>query len=249
MKKFFNVLLEFDSLRVDTIIQEAIKNKQKGYVCSVESNNLTYANNHPDFLEVLNGAMVNLCDGSNIAWLLSKIHKKKYKPYVGADLFTKYVYMCRFTQYFLGNTRPVLDGLRENLSHIDPKIKDMTFEELPFATIEQFDYQEIARKINAVKPDIIWVSLGAPKQEFFMNRLLPYLEQGVMFGFGAIFNFNAGVGHVKRAPKWMRNLRLEWFYRAFEEPRKNVPRYWNFIKILPRLIQSEKRAKAFETST
>ena len=244
MNKYFNVLLEFDPLSVDKIIQDTIRHEKKGYVCSVESNNLTYANNHPEFLDVLNSALVNICDGSNIAWLLGKIHKKTYKSYIGADLFAKYVRMRCYKQYFLGNTRQVLDGLRDNLSQIDPTISDMPFEELPFATVDNFDYKEIACKINKAKPDIIWVSLGAPKQEFFMNRLLPYLDQGIMFGFGAIFNFNAGIGHVKRAPAWMLKYRLEWFYRAIEEPRKNIPRYWNFIKITPKLIRSEYGNKA-----
>ena len=73
-----------------------------------------------------------------------------------------------------------------------------------------------------------------------MNKLQPFLKQGVMFGFGAIFNFNAGIGSVKRAPKWMLGLRLEWLHRALEDPKKNVPRYWNFIKTLPRLIKEIK---------
>ena len=117
----------------------------------------------------------------------------------------------------------------------------MQFETLPFRSVDEFDYEDIARKINADNPDIIWVSLGAPKQEMFMNRLEPYLNRGIMFGFGAIFNFNSGVSAVKRAPGWMLKLRLEWLYRAFNEPKKNIPRYWNFIKILPRLIREEKR--------
>ena len=76
-----------------------------------------------------------------------------------------------------------------------------------------------------------------------MARLQPYLKRGVMFGYGAIFNFNAGVGEVKRAPRWMRKHRLEWLYRAFEQPKKNIPRYWGFISILPRLIREERQKK------
>ena len=87
----------------------------------------------------------------------------------------------------------------------------------------------------------------------FWTSPIPYLAEplwlssyliGVMFGFGAIFNFNAGVGDVKRAPQWMSNLRLEWLHRAFEQPQKNVPRYWNFIKTLLRLIREERKKVA-----
>lgn len=240
-RKYFNVKLEFDKDEFDKIVFETIANGGKGYVCSVESNNLTVANTRPDFLEVLNGALVNNCDGSVLAEILGHIHHQPLSSYIGADIFIKYIRMRKFRQYFLGNTEEVLAGLKKNLSGIDPKIREMRFETLPFRKVGEFDYAGIAAKINADDPDIIWVSLGAPKQEEFMSRLEPYLNRGVMFGFGAIFNFNAGVGKVKRAPKWMLSLKLEWFFRAFNEPGKNVPRYWRFVKLLPKLVREEKK--------
>lgn len=239
-KRYFNVKLEFDKRKLDKTIFDAIENGKKGYVCSVESNNLTVANNNLDFLKVLNGALVNNCDGSVLAKILGKIHHEPLDSYIGADIFIKYVKMCRFRQFFLGNTPEVLAGLKSNLSKIDPKINGMRFETLPFRKVDEFDYEGIAKMINDDNPDIIWVSLGAPKQEIFMSKLEPYLNRGVMFGFGAIFNFNAGVGGVKRAPNWMLKFRLEWLHRALEQPSKNIPRYWNFIKTLPRLIREEK---------
>lgn len=241
MKPYFNVLLEFDKAQFDKTVFDAIENGTVGYSCSVESNNLTVANKNPEFLKVLNGALINNCDGSVLAKILSKIHHEHLDSYIGADIFIKYIKMKKFKQFFLGNTEEVLEGLRKNLSQIDPKIADMKFMTLPFKKVDEFDYQGIADVINAENPDIIWVSLGAPKQEMFMSRLQPYLKRGVMFGYGAIFNFNAGVGEVKRAPQWMLNLRLEWLHRALEQPSKNIPRYWGFIKILPSLIREEKR--------
>ena len=240
-KKYFNVRIEFDRERLDSTIFDAIERGEAGYSCSVEANNLTVANKNPEFLDVLNGALVNNCDGSVLAKILAWIHNERIDSYIGADIFTKYVGMKRFRQFFLGNTEEVLAGLRENLSKVDPKIRGMRFETLPFRSVDEFDYQGIADMINADNPDIIWVSLGAPKQEMFMARLKPYLKRGVMFGYGAIFNFNAGVGNVKRAPKWMLKLRLEWLHRALEQPQKNIPRNWGFIKILPKLIREERK--------
>jgi N-acetylglucosaminyldiphosphoundecaprenol N-acetyl-beta-D-mannosaminyltransferase len=238
-QKYFNVKLEFDKDKIDSTIQTTIANNGKGYVCSVESNNLTVANKSPEFLEVVNGSLINICDGSLIAKILSLIYKQNFNSYIGADLFIKYIKMCKYKQFFLGNSREILDGLQKNLSKIDVAISSMKFQELPFKKVEEFDYIRIAELINKEKPDIIWVSLGAPKQEFFMSYLLPYLGRGVMFGFGAIFNFNSGIGKVRRAPKFLRNIYLEWLYRAYNEPRKNVPRYCRFVKILPKLIIQE----------
>lgn len=242
MRNYFNVPIEFDKSKVDEVIQTTIANNRKGFVCSVEANIIATANRDPNFMNVVQNALVNICDGSMIAAILGKIHGKPLRPYIGADLFAEYVKLKRYRQFFIGNTREVLDGLRANLAKIDPAIASMRFEELPFRRVDEFDYLAIAGMINAEKTDIIWVSLGAPKQEEFMYRLEPFLDRGVMFGFGAIFNFNAGAGHVRRAPEWMRRLKLEWLYRAFEEPKKNVPRYWRFLRQMPKLVAGERRA-------
>ncbi len=248
IQTYFNVKLEFDKRKFDQIIESTIRSGKAGYVCSVESNNLTVGNTNPRFLEVLNGAVINNCDGSVIAKILGIIHGKKLEAYIGADIFIKYIEMRKYRQFFLGNTPEILASLKDSLSKIDSQISDMKFETLPFRMVEEFDYKEIANMINEDNPDIIWISLGAPKQEIFMSKLQPYLKRGVMFGFGAIFNFNAGIGHVKRAPKWMLKWKLEWLHRALEEPKKNVPRYWNFIKVLPKLIQQERKLNKSQSS-
>jgi len=244
MSTFFNVKLEFDREVVNQTIQSTIETGGKGYVCAIESNNLAIANKNTDFNNVVNGALINICDGSNVAWVLSKIYKKNFRSFTGSDLFMHYVNMGCYKQYFLGNTREILEALRENLSKIDSKISEMAFDELPFRAVDEFDYKSIAQTINNDKPDIVWVSLGAPKQEEFMSLLLPHLNRGVLFGVGAAFNFKANIGRVKRAPEWMRKLRLEWLYRAFNEPGKNIPRYWGFIKILPKLMRLELKKRA-----
>ena len=130
------------------------------------------------------------------------------------------------------------------MTKLDPKVADMRFEELPFRKVEDFDYQGIADMINQDAPDIIWVSLGAPKQENFMNRLQPYLNRGVMFGFGAIFNFYSGLDNApKRAPQFMINLHLEWLDRIFREPKKQLRRCAMIAKTLPKVYVAEKRKK------
>ena len=247
-QKYFNVKIQFDKEIFDNTIASTIQNGGKGYVCVIESNNLTVANNVPQFMEVVNNSLINSCDGSVIAKMLGHIHGKDFDSYIGTDIFTKYTSKKEYTHYFLGNTPEILQALKEALMQKNETMGNMQYKTLPFATIDQFDYQGIAQDINKHNPDFIWVSLGAPKQEFFMSRLEPFLNRGVMFGVGAAFNFVAGVGNVKRAPKWMLKLRLEWLFRAFNEPRKNVPRYWGFIKILPKLIRSERRKVSISKS-
>lgn len=239
MKKYFNINYEFDQHIVDEIIFEHISLKKPGYVCSLDGNNFAVANTNRDHLDVVNGAIINNCDSSWIPVIINKIYGTTYKNYCGTELFIKFVRMAKYRQYFLGSSPEILERLKMNLSKIDSKISDMQFETLPFKKVEEFDYAAIAQMINRDKPDIIWVSLGAPKQEKFMSLLLPYLDCGVMFGYGAIFNVFAEMPGLKRAPDFMVKMKLEWLFRLTQEPSKQLARARFFLSVLPKLIKEE----------
>lgn len=82
---------------------------------------------------------------------------------------------------------------------------------------------EIVSRINAAKPDVLFVALGNPKQELWMGRNAAKLDVGAMIGIGGTFNFIAG--RVKRAPRWMQKSGLEWIYRIMQEPGRLWRRY------------------------
>lgn len=96
----------------------------------------------------------------------------------------------------------------------------MQFIELPYKAVEDFDYEGIAKEIEADGADIIWIALGAPKQEIFMSRLKPFLKHGVMIAVGAAFKFYSGTDE-KRAPKWMLKSHMEFVYRIFCDPKNS----------------------------
>ena len=85
------------------------------------------------------------------------------------------------------------------------------------------DQPEIVERINASRPDVLFVALGNPKQELWMGRNAAKLKVGVMIGIGGTFNFIAG--RVKRAPRWVQKSGLEWIYRIIQEPGRLWKRY------------------------
>jgi N-acetylglucosaminyldiphosphoundecaprenol N-acetyl-beta-D-mannosaminyltransferase len=119
----------------------------------------------------------------------------------------------------------------------------MSFMTLPFLKVSDFNYAEIARRIEAEDPDLVFVSLGMPKQEFFMHRLCPFLARGILIGVGAAFKFHSGLPDQKRAPQWMIRFKLEWLYRIFSEPNKQIKRCILIITSLPFLLVREYREK------
>src|SRR5581483_7301054 len=73
------------------------------------------------------------------------------------------------------------------------------------------------------RADLVWVGLGAPKQEMVMQLMSQRLARGVLLGVGAVFEFAAGTR--RRAPTWMQSIGLEWLYRLRLEPRRLWRRY------------------------
>ena len=93
---------------------------------------------------------------------------------------------------------------------------------------------------------IIWVVLGAPKQEKFMNKLLPYLKSGEMIAVGAAFKFYSGTDE-KRCPQWIQKHHLEFVYRICQDPKKQLKRCFWIVATLPKLYFGEvKRKRAAE---
>jgi len=114
----------------------------------------------------------------------------------------------------------------------------MLYHELPFCDLEDYDYFSIANMLKEYSPDIIWVSLGAPKQEIFMSKLKPYLNRGVIIAVGAVFKFYSGISE-KRAPQWMIRAHMEFLYRLFLSPKKQFARCWDILTALPFVYMDE----------
>ena len=120
------------------------------------------------------------------------------------------------------------DARSPSVSTRNPKLETRNFQpriagiDPAFIKLDQ-DQPEIIDRINAAKPDVLFVALGNPKQELWMGRNREKLDVGVMIGVGGTFNFIAG--KVKRAPKWMQRCGLEWIYRILQEPGRLWRRY------------------------
>lgn len=236
--KVFEIEVEFDRRLLCNKITESVGRGSKGYVCFTDANVLSVARRDETYLHVLQGALVNSCDGGSIATIVNLIHNTNVRAYNGPDLFEDFIKLTEYKQLLLGNTeekyRMIVDELHsrglssEHISHLS----------VPFAKVEDFDYKSIAECVNAINPDLIWVSLGAPKQERFMANLLPYVNRGVMFGIGAAFNFYVGMN--KQPSFRIGAFRFIWLDRIFREPNKQLRRCWKILKTIPLLYWEER---------
>lgn len=218
----FNIKLEFNHDVFRQGIEKCVKNKDKGYVCVVDANVLTMVHTNLEYREIVKNSYINTCDGGSIASMANVLYGTNYKAYSGPELFTDYIGRSDIKQLLLGNTQEKYNQIVSKLEENCLDSTHLTYMPLPFASIDEFDYENIAQSINAINPDFIWVSLGAPKQENFMYRILPYLNQGLMFGIGAAFNFY--VGDIVQPKFHIGSFRFVWLDRLFREPKKQFKR-------------------------
>src|SRR5919108_665663 len=94
---------------------------------------------------------------------------------------------------------------------------------LAFGSAAELCNAEIAERINAAWPDIVWVGMSSPKQDQWMACMRPLLQAPVLIGVGAAFDFH--IGRVKQAPRWMMRSGLEWLFRLTQEPGRLWRRY------------------------
>jgi N-acetylglucosaminyldiphosphoundecaprenol N-acetyl-beta-D-mannosaminyltransferase len=236
MKNYFNVYLEFNHTKLYSVIENTVNNKGKGYVCVIDANVLTMAQKSTEYKSILNSSLINTCDGSSIALLAGWIYNEKYRALNGPEIFSSYIEKP-YKHLLLGSTESILERINQRLlmkGITNPSIISLA---LPFNSVDEFNFIEIANEINRIKPEMIWVSLGAPKQEQFMYNLLPHINSGVMFGIGAAFNFYIGEITIPRL-KFGR-LRLIWLSRLFNEPKKLTKRLLPYVLLLPKLYWTE----------
>jgi N-acetylglucosaminyldiphosphoundecaprenol N-acetyl-beta-D-mannosaminyltransferase len=93
----------------------------------------------------------------------------------------------------------------------------------PFRTLTDTEEQAICDQINQLKPDFIWVGLGTPKQDLWIHEHREKIQGAIMIPAGATFDFFSG--RIKQAPKWIRNVGLEWLYRLTQDFRRLFVRY------------------------
>ena len=241
-EKFFNVRYLFGKENVWKEIDSTIERRGKGYVVVADGVVVNTAQRLADYRQTLSESMFAICDSGWVPLYIKRIYGLEREQYCGAMIFNDIIAQRRHRMLFMGTNQATLNALQTELAKINPDVNDMTFYELPFLDVEDFDYKGIAQLIADDGADIIWVALGAPKQCYFMQRLLPFLDKGVMLGVGAVFNFFSGTAE-KRAPEWMLRNHLEFVYRIFQNPKKQIRRCWWIVRTLPSMLRQESEKK------
>lgn len=224
-------------IRIDNVTLEEACNQILGFVENGEMHKYVVTPNvdhiikiqrDKEFHHIYKNASLVLADGMPLVWA-AKLLKKPLKEKVsGSDLFPV---LCEKAArrnmriFFLGGQEGVAQKAAEVLKRKYPEINIVGIYSPPFGfEKDEVENRKIINMINDTKPDILFVGLGAPKQEKWIYHHLKEINVPVSLGIGAAFDFVAGT--KKRAPVWMQKAGLEWFWRFCLEPRRLFKRYF-----------------------
>jgi len=201
-------------------------NQPKVLINTLNAHSYNTLQKDENFGKALLNSDVLLPDGISVVWAMRLLTGKKLHKIAGHDLFSfemQRVNNIGGTCFFLGSSEETLQKIVKRAETEYPNIKVYTYSPPYKNKFCKIDNNAMIEAVNAVKPDVLFIGMTAPKQEKWANQNFQKLEAGHICSIGAVFDFYAGT--VKRAPQWLIHLGMEWSYRLVKEPRRMWKRY------------------------
>ena len=220
-------------------IEGWLERREPNYVIAVPAHCIVECLRSERLRGIYNRAGMVTPDGMPIAWICRLMGQGHVDRVYGPDLMLE---LCKrsvsqgYRHFLYGGWPPtVVERLEHRLRERFPGIQIVGSYAPPFGPLTAEQDDEVVARINAANPDILWIGLGAAKEEVFAEAHVGKVASPVLIGVGAAFDFHAGV--KPQAPRWMMRAGLEWFFRMLSEPRRLGPRYlkdnpvflWNIL--------------------
>lgn len=218
------------------------------HVVAINANKLWLAERCPDLRKILSNADLVIPEYA-VVWACRKL-RNPLKGHVGGIMLLKalvpYLEKEQISVFFLGAKPAVLEQMKAQLAATYPRLVIAGLCSGYFKTSQE---QEIVEQINHSRADILFVAMGTPRQELWIERHRHNLHVKVSMGVGGSFDVLAGI--KKDAPQWMRHGG-EWLYRLIQDPRNLWKRYlttnpWFVYRVLRERILSDETAGRWMT--
>lgn len=209
---------------ISTIDQWARRHESRT-ICICNAHSVVTARTDPSFQRVINDADMATADGAPIAFMLRRGGYVLQERINGPDLMLKYcAHAAEAGQsiFLYGGSPETLVALQSKLASDFPSLRIAGAYSPPYRQLTPEEDAAVVRTINESKAHVVWVGLGCPKQERWMDAHKG-LVNAVMIGVGAAFDYHAG--KIRRAPLWMQHHGLEWLHRLCSEPGRLWRRY------------------------
>ena len=195
------------------------------------------SNQRPELREVNARATFILADGAPIVWASRWSQSPLPERVAGSDLIYN---LCEQAAarghrvFLLGGAEGVADEAAQRLTRLYPGLEVAGTASPPHRALDDGEHERLLSQIREARPHLLFVAYGQPKGELWIARHLESLEVPVCVQVGASLDFIAG--RVRRAPRWVQRIGMEWAYRLSLEPRRLGPRYVSNAAFLARAV-------------
>lgn len=238
LKTNINVTSMADTL---AYIESHLDALRGNYICVSNVHTTVMAYENEAYRTIQNSAAMALPDGAPLSKYSRAAGFRAAQRVTGPDLMVELFRISRergYRHFFYGSTQQTLDDMRAALEKQYPGLEIAGMYAPPFRPLSEEEDRAATVRINEARPDFVWVGLGAPRQEEWMYSHRGKLR-AVAIGVGAGFDYMAG--NIKRAPRVMQVLCLEWLYRLMQDPKRLWRRYVTTNVRFLRYILREKR--------
>jgi len=219
-----------DAVQIPDVVsrmEEWIKRRDAcRYIAVTDMHSLMQAQHAESFKRILLDADLVVPDGFPLVWLGRRkgiaLRRRVYGPEL-MERFCEESTAQGYRHFFYGGAQGVAEDLSIRLTARFPALQIAGTYCPPFRPLTQQEDEQVVSMINGVRADVVWVGLGAPKQERWMSEHQRRLNAPVLVGVGAAFDFHTG--RIAQAPLWMREHGLEWLFRLSREPGRLWRRY------------------------
>jgi len=216
----------FSMEEVKEKIIETIKKNKKFYIVTPNAAHIVLLQRDKEFYEIYKNAGLTLADGISIVWASRILGTPLKERVTGADLFRE---VCEIANR-MGKSIFILGGVNESEKIAENKLEKMYPNMKVYSYSPPFGFEsdsiesnKILNMINMSKADILFVCVGPPKSEKWFYKHLNVLNIKLICPFGAALDFFTGT--KKRAPEWVQEIGLEWFWRLIQDPGRLWKRY------------------------
>jgi N-acetylglucosaminyldiphosphoundecaprenol N-acetyl-beta-D-mannosaminyltransferase len=216
----------FEESVTSILAQAALPHKMK-YVVTPNAAHVVLLQKDERFRRVYDDAFLVVPDGVPLIWAGRLLDRTLPERVNGTDLFEA---LCagsaerHLRVFLLGGREGAAAAAAAVLMARHPALEISDVYSPPFGfERDAAECENVVARVNRARPDLLFVGLGAPKQEYWMFDNRDRLDVGVALGIGVSFEFVGGV--VRRAPRWMQRAGLEWLFRLVMEPARLWKRY------------------------
>ncbi|HMH32162.1 MAG TPA: WecB/TagA/CpsF family glycosyltransferase [Puia sp.] len=207
------------------------------YVLFPDSAVVAHVQKDETLRKILNQSLLTLPDGLPSA-LYARHKGFKHVSTVSGFSLCHRLLNSGLSHYFLGSSADTVRKIKHNLEKEYPAAKILGYQSLPFYEVEYYKrgflLEEEINEVNRLKPDLIWIGISSPKQDYLIHSNLSRFNHGVLLGVGAVFDYLSE--DQKKSPEWVKQIGFRWLWRLLKEPKRLGPKYWTVIKFYLRMI-------------